>query len=228
MRHALPGLLLLLAGCASEPIPSAVDLSRSEYDRAFDAALEVARRDGLEPLVVDRSLGVIETGARAAGSLLEPWRTDNSGVPEMMAHTVNFERRRARFEFVPEPFGLPEPEPAKPSVGPALPGSDRAEGRVDLVTWQGPIQMRTWVMVDREFVPNQQIGRWSLGETRTSTDPALAPRAGDASTKSPTQWTPIGRDVQYEMRLTEGVLRIVRPTGGWAATPGETAADPRR
>jgi hypothetical protein len=214
VRLALFGLLPALAGCASEPIPSVVDLSRSEYDRAFDAALEVARRDGLEPLVVDRSLGVIETDVRAAGSLLEPWRTDNAGVREMMAHTVNFERRRARFEFVPEPFGLPEPEPAKPSAGPALPGSDRAEGRVDLVKWQGPIQMRTWVMVDREFIPNQRVGRWTLGDTRTSYDPSQAADARDASTKSPTQWTPIGRDVQYERRLTEGVLRIVRPTAG--------------
>jgi hypothetical protein len=165
-------------------------------------------------VVADRSLGVIETDARAAGSLLEPWRTDNASMQESVAHTVNFERRRARFEFVPEPFELPVPQPSAPSAGAALPGSERAEGRVDLVAWKGPIQMRTWVMLDREFIPNQQIGRWTLGESRTSQDPTQARDPKDTSTRTPGQWTPIGRDVQYERRLTEGVLRIVRPPAG--------------
>jgi hypothetical protein len=191
-----------------------VDLDRSEYDRAFDAALEVARRDGLEPVVVDRSLGVIETTPRAAGSLLEPWRTDNDGLRESVAHTVNFERRRARFEFVPEPFELPMPQPASPSPGAALPGSDRAEGRVDLIAWKGPIQLRTWVMLDREFIPNQQIGRWTLGESRVSQDPTQVQDRRDSSSRTDARWTPIGRDVQYERRLTEGILRIVRPPAG--------------
>jgi len=191
-----------------------VDLDRSEYDRAFDAALEVARRDGLEPVVVDRSLGVIETTPRAAGSLLEPWRTDNDGLRDSVAHTVNFERRRARFEFVPEPFELPMPQPASPSPGAALPGSDRAEGRVDLISWKGPIQLRTWVMLDREFIPNQQIGRWTLGESRVSQDPTQVQDRRDSSSRTDARWTPIGRDVQYERRLTEGILRIVRPPAG--------------
>jgi hypothetical protein len=206
--------LLALAACATDPVPATVELDRSEYDRAFDAALEVARRAGLHPVVADRSLGVIETDARAAGSLLEPWRTDNASMQESVAHTVNFERRRARFEFVPEPFELPVPQPSAPSAGAALPGSERAEGRVDLVAWKGPIQMRTWVMLDREFIPNQQIGRWTLGESRTSQDPTQARDPKDTSTRTPGQWTPIGRDVQYERRLTEGVLRIVRPPAG--------------
>lgn len=214
MRPALPALLLALGACASEPVPAVVDLDRSEYDRAFDAALEVARRDGLEPVVVDRSLGVIETTPRAAGSLLEPWRTDNDGLRDSVAHTVNFERRRARFEFVPEPFELPMPQPASPSPGAALPGSARAEGRVDLIAWKGPVQMRTWVMLDREFIPNQQIGRWTLGESRVSQDPTQVQDRRDSSSRTDARWTPIGRDVQYERRLTEGVLRIVRPPAG--------------
>ena len=181
MRSALLALLLLPAACASDPVPAVVDLDRSEYDRAFDAALEVARRDGLEPVVVDRALGVIETDSRAAGSLLEPWRTDNAGLQDAVAHTVNYERRRARFEFVPEPFELPLPDPAGPSAGAAIPGTDRAERRFDLTAWKGQVQLRTWVMLDREHIPNQQIGRWTLGETRVSTDPTRAADPRDTS-----------------------------------------------
>ena len=217
----------MAAGCAPEQVPSVVELTRAEYDRAFDAALEVARRDGLEPVVVDRSLGVIETDARPAGSLLEPWRGDNAGLQDGVAHTVNFERRRARFEFVPEPFTVPVPDVSRTSAGAALPGSDRAEDRVDLLTQQGPVQLRTFVTIDREFVPNQQVGRWTLGETRTSVDPTQARAPGDASTASPTRWTPVGRDVQYERRLTAGILRLVRGAEG-QATDRPEPADPRR
>ena len=88
-------------------MPAVIAFPRADYDRAFDAALEGARTDGLQPVVVDRALGVIETAPRTAGSFVEPWRTDNAGVEDTLAHTVNFERRRARIEFVPQGFVPP-------------------------------------------------------------------------------------------------------------------------
>ncbi|MFM9145269.1 MAG: hypothetical protein ACKORL_07900, partial [Phycisphaerales bacterium] len=131
-----------------------------------------------------RDLGVIETTPRTAGSVVEPWRTDNADVEEMLAHTVNFERRRARFEFVPEGFAAPVPDPQAPSVGPGIPGSDRAEQRFDLMKAGGRIELRAWVYVDRAFLPNQSFGRWTLGETRYSTDPTQARRPDDPGTNS--------------------------------------------
>ena len=108
----LPAILALLCccqwltGCATEPVAPVLAMTHADYGRVFDAALEAARAEGMEPVVVDRELGVIETLPRTAGSLVEPWRTDNAGFDDMVAHTVNFERRRARFEFVPDSFAM--------------------------------------------------------------------------------------------------------------------------
>ncbi len=223
---AIPALAC--AACSSQPEPAMLAFGRADYDRAFDAALEAARADGLDPVVADRALGVIETDARSAGSLLEPWRTDNAGLEDGFAHTVNFERRRARFEFVPESFAAPVPKEGERSQGPALPGSDRAESRFDLTRWNGQIELRTWVYVDRAFRPNQQIGRWTLGQTRYATDPGDAPEPEDESTRAPTEWTPIGRDVPYERRLTARVRELLRQDESPAGTERTAAADALR
>ena len=210
------------AACAPEPVPAVLSFPRSDYERAFDAALEAAKAQGLEPVVADRSLGVIETDARTAGSLLEPWRTDNDGLADALAHTVSFERRRARFEFVPEGFAAPEPTADAKAEGPAVAGSDRAERRLDLTRAEGVIELRAWVFVDRAFRANQQIGRWSLSEQRYAQDPADKPLPEDESTRAPTEWTPIGRDVPYERRLT---ARIVEAMAA-APKPAEPATAP--
>ena len=106
----------MAAGGCAPPVARSFAFERPEYDRVFDAALESVRQAGLQPVVVDRELGVIETGPRTAGSILEPWRTDNDGIGDTMASTVNLQRRRARFEFVPEGFAAPEPRTDQPSL----------------------------------------------------------------------------------------------------------------
>ncbi len=215
-----------LAGCAAPSVPPVLAFDRADYERVFEAAIESAREDGLEPVVADRDLGVIETTPRTAGSLVEPWRTDNADVEEMVAHTVNFERRRARFEFVPEGFAVPAPDPQGPSVGPAIPGSDRAEQRFDLMKAGGRIELRAWVYVDRAFLPNQSFGRWTLGETRYSTDPTQARRPDDPATAINTQWTPIGRDEPYEQRLMQRIHVLLADWRSDAADEAPTEAEP--
>ena len=210
------------AACAPEPVPAVLSFPDGDYARAFDAALEAARAQGMEPVVADRTLGVIETDARPAGSLLEPWRTDNDGLADAFAHTVNFERRRARFEFVPEGFVSVEPAAGDPALGPAIAGSDRAESRLDISRHRGTIELRTWVFVDRAFRANQQIGRWSLSEQRYAQDPADRPLPEDESTRAPTEWTPIGRDVPYERRLTARIVEAMAAT----PKPAEPATAP--
>lgn len=221
---------LATAACAPEPVPAVLSFPRTDYERAFDAALEAAKAQGLEPTVADRSLGVIETDARTAGSLLEPWRTDNDGLSDAFAHTVNFERRRARFEFVPEGFAAAEPGPDAKAEGPAIAGSDRAERRFDLTRFDGTVELRTWVFVDRAFRGNQQIGRWSLSEQRYAQDPTEKPLPEDESTRAPTEWTPIGRDVPYERRLTARIREAMAepPKPGTTATAPAPATDALR
>lgn len=213
--RSVPAILAILLGCqwlaacAAEPVAPVLAMTHADYGRVFDAALEAAREQGLEPVVVDRELGVIETQPRTAGSVVEPWRTDNAGFDDMLAHSVNFERRRARFEFVPDTFAMEPPRMDTRSDGPPVAGSDRAQGRFDLLHHDGSIEMRTWVYVDRGFVANRRIGHWTLGEATVATDPTKAQAPEDQSTRTPTEWTPIGRDVPYEQRLMRRIRELL-------------------
>ena len=221
VRRALPAILATLAaGCASAPdVPpaqaegAAITVPAADYPRAFDAALAAARADRLDPVVADRAMGVIETDGRVAGSLLEPWRTDNDGIEGGFAHTVNHERRRARIEFVPEGWAAPVPDPAAPVQAAAVPGTDRAEARFDLSAPKGPVELRVLVFIDRSFVPNKQIGNWSLSQVSYSRDPLDARDAGDETTRAPTRWTPIGRDPAYERRLADRIRASLAEAG---------------
>jgi hypothetical protein len=214
-----------LAGCAAEPVAPVLAMTHADYGRVFDAALEAARAEGLEPVVVDRELGIIETLPRTAGSVVEPWRTDNAGFEDMLAHSVNFERRRARFEFVPDAFAMEPPRMDMRSDGPPVAGGDRAQARFDLLHHDGSIELRTWVYVDRGFVANRRVGHWSLGESSVAKDPTKTQSPDDDSTRIDTNWTPIGRDVPYEQRLMRRIRALVaQPPADPGVAPHPLAA----
>jgi hypothetical protein len=61
--------------------------------------------------------------------------------------------------------------------------------------------MRVWVYVERSFRGHEQVGDWTLSQIRFSSDPTEARERGDETTRSPLEWTPIGRDPAYERRV---------------------------
>ncbi len=195
-------------------------MQSADYHAAFDAATQVASSHGLRPVVMDRGTGIIETAPRSAGSLLEPWRTDNAGLSDTLAHTVNYERRRMRVEFVPAGTNLPEPDPSKPVHAAAIPGTDRANERFDLLTYSGTLEMRAWIYVERQFRPNQRIGSWTRGQTKYSTDPLDKADPEDTTTSAPGEWTPVGRDDAYERTVMAQIQHRL------AAAPAPTSPAP--
>ena len=74
------------------------------------------------------------------------------------------------------------------------------------------------LLLDADFVANRRIGHWTLGEANVATDPTKAQTPEDSSTRIPTEWTPIGRDVPYEQRLMSRIRALL-------ATPGAEPAD---
>lgn len=228
---ACAALFSLLPGCNSMNGPEVITLTARDYPMVFEACLDQARDAGMPAVLSDRSIGIIETKPRHIGSFMEPWRLDSSGLGQTAAATIQFERRRVRFEFTPVGFTLPPPRVEGALTGASVPGGVPAESRFDLEHYEGAIELRTWVYVERGFTPGLKPGVWSLSLTTTWTDTVTnVPTNGgrdDTTTRSPTQWTPIARDEAMERTLMERVqeqmLRGESAKPDSTATPATTA-----
>lgn len=196
-------LIALAAGCAAERRePSLLTLSRSQYERAFAAACEVVREEGLAPEIADRRTGLIETSPRLAGSVVEPWAWRDMTAADVAEATFGFERRRARIEFVPARFPAAAPDASAPLAGAILPGSERGKGadlESPVATDLDALELRVSVSVERQFRPGYQGSAYtrafsSFSRDVTVKDDGLAPR--DRST-----WTPVARDERLERLL---------------------------
>lgn len=213
-----------LGACNTMEGESSMQLGSGDYGRAFQACIDAGREQGMPPALADRGNGIIETEPRAMGSLIEPWRTDTSGADQLAESTLQFQRRRVRFVFAPAGF---EPEPIDGTsdfAGAAQPGSPVDARRFDLETWQGPVELRTRVFIERGFTPGIRTNTWSATLTTTTTEPV---RTGpkDDSTRSPTQWTPVGRDEAAERTITMRV-RAMLQAQGVQVTSGQPGAEP--
>jgi hypothetical protein len=230
-RHAVIGGIaagvLAAAGCASRGGPSALAVPPASYGAVFDAAVEAGRRAGLHAALRDRRGGIIETESRIAGSILEPWRLDNAGVGESIGHTLNFERRRARFEFVPAGFRGPrEPAPPGAATGPDLLAAADEAAETDLsalaATEGAPnLELRVWVFLERAHTPGLRRSTWTRSKTSRARDPAAPdtslwePRGEMFRTRSidrergGTMWAVVGRDPAMEQRLLADVARRI-------------------
>ncbi|MHC4420599.1 MAG: hypothetical protein ACYS1E_08385 [Planctomycetota bacterium] len=193
----LPLLLIVIpGGCAKSPGPDLLHIDAGSYHVAFDAAMEASRTHGLTPALRDRRRGVIETQPALAASILEPWRDDNASLGQSLENTIAFQRRRARFEFVPAG--------AAPPAAPAAAGPDllAVEPRdPDLSAYEGELELRVRVYVERAHTMGIRRATWSRASTTRATIDAPA-----SDGEIPAQfWTPVSRDEAFERRLLAAV-----------------------
>lgn len=216
------GLVLMPAwGCASDSKgPDFLPVAQDRYDLVFDAACEVARSEGLVPEITDRRAGSIETQARTAGSVIEPWAWKDLTASEVVEGTFGFERRRARFEFVPAGFKPVPPEGTSPLAGPVLPGSERGTG-ADVARSRNDLELRVSVSIERQFRPGYQGPAYtrSLGTFATDVTVKDDPRAP----RDRSLWTPVARDERLERLLLERIA--ARLEAGGTASPVSAASE---
>jgi hypothetical protein len=213
---------LLPVACQNPEQADALRLDAASYNRAFQACIEAGREQGMPPALADRGNGIIETEPRNIGSILEPWRTDTAGLEQTLQATVQMERRRVRFVFVPEGFEPQAIDGRSDFQGAAFPGSKADTARFDLERHQGPVELRTRVFIERGFTPGIRQDTWS-GTLRTVTTEPQPKRRDDGTTRSPTQWTPVGRDEAAERRLTARVAELLAEP---VVTSGQPADEP--
>ena len=200
--HIAYALLLAawtLTGCASSEGPEVVTITAAQYPAAFDAAVQAAREQGMPAVLRDRRSGVIETDPRFAGSLLEPWRTDNASFDQAAENTLAFQRRRARFEFAPAGF-QETAQPDHAAAAPNLVGG--GEPLPDLTQMQGDMELRVWVYVERATTLGLRRSTWTRSKT---TSAILVEPEGQTKQNGPTYWTAASRDSAYERRLLAAV-----------------------
>ena len=203
----LIALSLVITGCESggKSSPgSSLSLGAIQYDTCFDEVIRVASDSGMPAVIRDRSGGLVETSPRLCGSLLEPWRQDNANFNQALENTVALQRRRARFEFVPAGFVAPPLVDSSALDGAPLPGSTD-DVLFDLRTYDGPLELRVWVYIERAFTPGLRNGTWSRSQLSFSSDP-LAPETltlESGATVDLSRWTPLRRDTAYEQRLID-------------------------
>lgn len=207
---AMCGLALaFLGGCAGSKGPEMLAVPSEQYTLAFDAAVEAARLQGMPASLRDRRGGVIQTEPRFAGSLLEPWRTDNSDFTQANENTLNFQRRRTRFEFVPAGY-----QPPMTPAEQGLTGPDVVAGNVpmtDLTAYHGELELRVWVYVERAFEPGVRYDPWSRSLTTKYKE--ISPD-GTVQKNDGLIWTPVSRDQAYERRLLAAVQEmLLQPAG---------------
>jgi len=204
-------------GALTSEGPEKLTITPAQYRDAFDAATRAMREMGYKIVVVDRSNGIIETDTRHAGGLLEPWRFDNDGPSEALANTGSNRRRRIRVEFTPADAPM-DAVTADPVLhGPAIPGSSRAQARFDMQTCTGPIEMDVWVYIERSFIEGSKPAPYSgsLSSVWTNRLNAKPADATDDSIRENPQWTPMGRDDDYErtlaLRVSQSLNMAVAP-----------------
>lgn len=213
---------LSAVGCASNPSgPAYLTVPQTQYERAFDAACAAARDEGFVPEVVDRRAGAIDSGPKFAGSVIEPWAWAELTAGDVVEGTFGFERRRARFEFVPAGFKPTAPEGSAPLAGPILPGSERGKG-ADVTRGTDDLEVRVSVSVERQFRPGYQGGSYtralgSYSRDVTTKDDPTTPR--DRST-----WTAVARDERMERVLIERLSK--RLAEAPAPSPASAPAAP--
>jgi hypothetical protein len=198
MRIFLFSTFLLLTGCHTSTGPDVLLLDSSQYAVVFDAAVAAARQDGMNPVLKDRRSGVISTEPAVAGSFVEPWKPDPSTSRQGLENTLSLQRRSARFEFLP---AQNIPVPGRDNavlVGPNL----LSPSGQDLTTYDGELELRVWVYVERKYTQGVQRGTWTLqSESITQIMPAQEPWE-----QVPGEfWAPISRDVAREQQLLGAV-----------------------
>lgn len=203
MKCVLLAIFTIFTGCGSIPQgPDVLVLTPSQYNAAFDAAAAVAVAKGMKPAILDRRGGYIHTDPTAAGSIVEPWKPQASTPRQALQNTLTLQQRTARFEF--RPVGvevLPDLEPGE-LLGPEL----LTGSGIDLTTFRGPIELRVWVYVDRQYKRGIRRGTWTLGsETITKELPS-----DSLWEQSPSKfWVPMTRDVASERAILAGVESLL-------------------
>lgn len=214
----LMAVCVVSTGCAGGKGPEMITIQAQEYPAAFDVAVQVARENGMRPAFLDRRAGIIETEPVIAGSILEPWYSNNADFNQTIRNTLARNRFRARFEFTRSEF---TPRTQSEDIPPVdLLGTTNQQW--DLTTDTVPLDLRVWVFEERGHTVGQRRNTWTfIGNSNTY----HVPVNGAWDENAGTFWTPTTRDEPAERRLLAEVEQRLK-SGNALATVPDDSSDP--
>ncbi len=197
-------VLAALTGCTTWQGPTEIAVPVGEYDRSVQTAIDTLNRLGYRCTMIDREAGVVDTDPLRAGSLVEPWRTDNASLSDATANTVSPRRRQVRLSWTPVGVEQPLVEPSTLG-GPELPGSKAPSPKPDLAT--APLILRAIVSLEQQYTPGDRMSSYSASLSSSFSEPRTATTGPvDRGT-----WTPVGRDEATEQRILGLIERALTP-----------------
>jgi len=212
------GLLLCcgLLGCQSRVVSAnnPVAITAEEYDRMFEATVDVLRLNQFIVNRQDRRFGVVTTKPRVAASSLEPWWTDNTTAYQHVDATLNYQRRTVTVRLEPaDPQALAEAELARVDVRSGEESADTeliAGEEVDTdqptTAAGGDYQLRVEVLLEQRQLPEQQLHTAATGSIAYfGRSPDVRATINEEGVVS-SFWRPVGRDVYLEQRLVRDIL----------------------
>lgn len=195
---------LILGGCHRHyaPAPNPVEIDPAEYDRVFEASVEVLRDHGFRVDRRDYRFGKVTTEPNASPTAFEPWVPHNTTFTQTAQSTTDHLRRTVIVSLEPTP---PEDRAAMQDLGqsldaaPSLPAEDAAAEVAG-----APYRLRVEVLLENQQVPVRRLNG-SVTGSRFSELSAVPAEWSDRNI-GPVYWQPIGRDAHLEQRLARQII----------------------
>ncbi len=176
-------------GCASRAvsIDNPVRITAGEYNRMFEASVDVLRNELFSVERQDRRFGVITTRPLWAGSALEPWRTDNTTAYQYTDATLNYHRRTVRVNLTPR-----DADATLDAATPADPADD--------------YMLEVIVQLDRRQHPPRELNTAAVSSVAYFGRSGGTRRIGTEAGAEESFWRTVGRDEYLEQRLVNRIL----------------------
>jgi len=190
--------MLSMTACASRTpvISNPVEIDVTEYDRIFQASLDVLQDNGFNLDRQDYRFGVVTTHPRPSPSAFEPWHRDNTTVGQAVESTLNFQRRRVSIRLIPAPSTPANAESDTPAAA-----TSPAVTRVS-----DSYMLETQVIIEQVEAPRRYL-TGSSAEGRMMRNLSASPQALKDKQVSENYWRSVGRDTDLEQRLVADILR---------------------
>jgi hypothetical protein len=190
--------MLSMTACASRTpvISNPVEIDVTEYDRIFQASVDVLEDKGFRLDRQDYRFGVVTSHPRPSPSALEPWHRDNTSVGQAVESTLNYQRRRVSIRLIPASSTPANAESDSPAATTA-PAATRVSDSY---------MLETQVVIEQVEAPRRYL-TGSSAEGRMLRNLSAAPQSLKDKQVSENYWRPVGRDTDLEQRIVADILR---------------------